>query len=173
MALIVVRNRIIICLLLLLSVAPLAPQSGAAQSVFQPTLTSATTSTALPDSIVVSGSGFTPGGLVYIALYDRWGATLHETRWVIAGESIYQPTDSTDPGLGFESDGNIREAFEIATAAVYGPNGSQDPAQGYVAGDDGGRAFATACDAPLMVRAFDQRTASWSNLLDVEAACGQ
>lgn len=173
MALIVVRNRIIICLLLLLSVAPLAPQSGAAQSVLQPALTSATTSTALPDSIVVSGSGFTPGGPVYIALYDRWGATLHEARWVIASEPIYQPTDSVDPGLGFASGGNIREAFEMATATVYGPNGSQDPAQRYVAGDEGAQTFVSTCDAPLMVRAFDQQTNAWSNLLNVEAACGQ
>jgi len=101
MALVVVRTRIIICLLSILAFAPLAPLSGGAQSVAQPVLASITASTALPDSIVVEGHGFTPGGDVYIALYDQWGLILHETRCVAA-----------------EGGGNIREAFEIATESI-------------------------------------------------------
>lgn len=157
MALAVVRTRIIICLLSILAVAPLAPLSGGAQSVAQPVLTSVTANTALPDSIVVEGHGFTPGGDVYIALYDQWGLILHETRWVAAGGG-----------------GAIREAFEIATESIYGPNGSQDPSQPDRRGLTTSELPSSAsCPDTLMVRAFDQRANAWSNVLDVEADCGQ
>src|SRR5262249_13957985 len=69
-----------------------------------PELTAALATDGAPGSIAVSGRYFTPGGRVYVALYDVWGATLYETRW-------------TD-----------------AAASNFGPNGSQDPAVGYVAG---------------------------------------
>lgn len=82
------------------SFTTLAPQPGAAQSDVQPVRSSVSASTALPDSFVVSGNGFTPGGDVYIALYDQWGMILNETRWVAASESIHGPNGSQDPAQG-------------------------------------------------------------------------
>jgi hypothetical protein len=91
--------------------------------------------------IVVTGQGFTPRGDIYIALYDRWGTRLYETRWVIASET------------------------------VSGPEGSLDPATVY---DEGGVVYASfdhMCFDAVMVRAYDQGTDTWSNLLDVDSTC--
>lgn len=141
MALIVVRNRVIICLLFLISVSPFANTAVATaqSSAVAPVLSSAV-ATSIPTAwITVAGNGFSAGGLVYIALYDQWGTDLEETRWT------------------------------SASITVYGTNGSLDPAQGY---SPGGSVAQLSCDQPLMVRAFDRQTDSWSNLLDVELACG-
>ena len=136
------HSKLVVCFFVLFGFGLHGLQASSAQTASAlPILNNAVVSTIAPGVIEVSGERFSPGGLVYIALYDGWGEMLHETRWVASS-----PT-------------------------VYGPNGSQDPAQGYVAGSDGGEAFAIACDAPLMVRAFDQRTTSWSNLLDVDSGC--
>src|SRR5680860_1314462 len=73
MALIVVRNRVIICLLFLLSAGPFANASFAtAQSSANPPVRTPAVATSLPaDAITVSGNGFSGGGLVYVALYDQ------------------------------------------------------------------------------------------------------
>lgn len=173
MAHLVVRARIIICLLTLLGVGSLAPQFSSAQSIELPVLSSVSVSSALPDSIVISGQGFSPGQPVFIALYDRWGVLEQETRWVTASESVYGPNGSLDPARGYQAGGNVREAFAIDFGTIYGPNGSQDPAQGYRRGLTAVEAgqFAS-CPNSLMVRAYDQQTDAWSNLIDVEDACG-
>lgn len=198
------HSKLVVCFLVLFGFGLGGwPASTAAQSASAlPVLSGAVVSTIAPGAIEVSGERFSPGGLVYIALYDGWGTALHETRWVASSPTVYGVNGSQDPAQGFVQGGRIEEAFAASRApvfgpngsqdpaqgygagddgsqalsapreAVYGPNGSQDPAQGYVAGSDGGEAFAIACDAPLMVRAFDQRTATWSNLLDVDSGCG-
>ena len=195
------HSKLVICFLVLFGFGLGGwPASTAAQSASAlPVLSGAVVSTIAPGAIEVSGERFSPGGLVYIALYDGWGTALHETRWVASSPTVYGVNGSQDPAQGFVEGGRIEEAFAAYRESVFGPNGSQDPAQGYVAGDNGslttareaaygpngsqdpaqgyaagndnGQAFAIACDAPLMVRAFDQRTASWSNLLDVDSGC--
>ena len=72
--------------------------------ITRPELTAAVGADGASGAITVTGRGFTPGGRVYVALYDVWGAKLYGKRWT------------------------------YASAAAYGPNGSQDPAAGYVAG---------------------------------------
>jgi hypothetical protein len=74
---------------------------------------------------------------VYVALYDKWGTSLHETRWI------------------------------SASADQYGANGSADPATGFHRGGSLTETFAGLCGASVMVRAFDQQTAAWSNWLDI------
>ena len=39
---------------------------------------------AVPEKFVVAGTDFTPGGKVYIAIYDQVGRQLYEHRWVDA-----------------------------------------------------------------------------------------
>ena len=39
---------------------------------------------AVPQKFVVTGKDFTPGGKVYIAIYDQVGRQLYEHRWVYA-----------------------------------------------------------------------------------------
>jgi hypothetical protein len=34
--------------------------------------------------VTVTGTDFTPGGRVYLAIYDQMGARRYETRWVTA-----------------------------------------------------------------------------------------
>jgi hypothetical protein len=106
-----------------------------------PVLTAATATTVQPGTIVVAGKGFTPGGRVFIALYDGWGEQLLETRWVMASET------------------------------VSGPIGSLDPATMYVAGGVVFESYSDPCYHPVMVRAYDQATDSWSNVLDVVSGC--
>lgn len=198
MALIVVRTRVIICLMFLLSVSSFADaRSAFAQSsAVTPVLTSALATSIPFASITVAGKGFTSGGLVYIALFDQWGKALQETRWTTASPAVYGLNGSMDPALGYAEGGRINEEFAQFRATIYGPHGSQDPAQGYspgsglveiteaVYGANGsqdpaqgyvpGSANALAanpCDQALMVRAFDRQAAAWSNLVDVASGC--
>ena len=39
-------------------------------------------------TITVTGRAFTPGGRVYVALYDVWGTALYETRWTTASPTV-------------------------------------------------------------------------------------
>lgn len=94
-------------------------------------------------TVVVTGDTFTPGGAVYIALYDTWGERLYETRWT------------------------------TASAFTYGYNGSADPAYGYIAGGTILESFDHLCGGSVMVRAYDQSTDSWSNWLDAKPHCSR
>lgn len=167
------HSKLVVCFLAMFGFSLTGlPGSTVAQSASTlPVLSSAVAIAVAPGTIEVSGERFSPGGLVYIALYDGWGTTLRETRWVASSPTVYGLNGSQDPAQGFIAGGGIAESFAQVRQTVYGPNGSQDPAQGYVAGDDGAQALASACDAPMMVRAYDQRTASWSNTLDVALGC--
>ena len=125
---------------LALSVASVAADAPAPARTSGPVLTQVLASAALPGTISVSGEGFSPGGEVYIAIYDTWGATLHETRWTTASTAVYGANGSLDPALGYRSPGRVSEAFT------------------------------RVCGAAIMVRAFDQQAAVWTNLLDVDSA---
>ena len=127
--------------LVLLSVLVTGSRSSNAAAVAvapsKPILTSAAPLDAKPGMISVAGEAFTPGGDVYIAIYDTWGDALHETRWT------------------------------TASVAIYGPNGSRDPARGYISGGSLTEAFGGLCGQSVMVRAFDQASGAWSNFLDL------
>ena len=92
-------------------------------------------------AIVVTGDTFTPGGDVYVALYDTWGQHLYETRWVTASVEAYGINGSTDPAQGFKAGGKILEKFDHL------------------------------CGGSVMVRAYDQSTDSWSNWLNASPKC--
>lgn len=196
MTLHIIHGRVIICLLFLLSVSPFAnsPEATAQSGTTVPVLTSAVASSLPIGSVTVSGNGFTSGGLVYVVLYDQWGSSLQETRWTSASTAVYGVNGSIDPALGYVAGGRIQEVFEQFRATIYGPNGSMDPALGYRPGTDlanpseaiygpngsmdpaqgyipGNGADQILCDQPLMVRAFDNQTAAWSNLVDVDSGC--
>lgn len=135
-----------------------------------------------PGAVLVSGQGFTPGGSVYVGLYDQWstsGTDHYETRWTIASATVHGPNGSQDPALGYAEGGTISELFG-ASETVYGPNGSQDPATGYVEGTSlidvgpyGAVDVVTSprCDNSVMVRAYDASSAAWSNMLDLSVGC--
>jgi hypothetical protein len=132
------RSISFVLILTLLSIALVgtraSPASGAAAG---PVLSTASARIFAPDVVTVRGQAFTPGGEVYVALYDKWGTSLHETRWI------------------------------SASADQYGANGSADPATGFHRGGSLTETFAGLCGASVMVRAFDQQTAAWSNWLDI------
>ena len=136
-----------LCLMALGATASVAGPGGASAaeaSVVTPLLISAGTSSPTARDaglIVVTGDTFTPGGQVYIALYDEWGQRLFENRWTTASPD------------------------------VIGANGSMDPARGYQAGGFLRESFDHLCGATVMVRAYDQGTASWSNWLDAQPNC--
>jgi hypothetical protein len=131
------RHRASFVLVLALLSVVLLGTGGAAAAPAGPALTSAAGIAGAPGTIAVTGSGFTPGGRVYVALYDVWGAKLYETRWTAAS-----PTG-------------------------YGPNGSQDPAVGFDHGGALSAIFGRLCGTTPMVRAYDESTETWSNWLDV------
>ena len=132
-------------LVLLVALVSLAastlPTTGATNTTPFPTLTNVSVAGETLGTIEVRGKEFSPGGQVYIALYDRWGATLYETRWVTSSSTVYGRDNSADPAAGYHRGGTVREVF------------------------------AHLCDATPMVRAFDQETATWSNWLDVHPGC--
>jgi hypothetical protein len=189
------RHRVIICLLFLVSLLSPALVPGAgAQSAGSPVLSIAS-AVALPSTLLtVQGDKFTAGGLVYLAIYDRWGAEVHDHVWAVASTAHFGANGSADPAQGYAAAGTLREVIDLVPATVFGPNGSQDPAQGYVAGfdapsgavygpdgsqdpaqgfapDSGDAAVDISCGRDLMVRAYDVAAATWSNLLDVTARC--
>ena len=97
-----------------------------------PVLNAITTSADQSGAIMVSGTGFTLGGLVYIALYDQWGMVLHETRWITATRTAYQPPQELASGevISSATGGNIGELFEIAVASPASLSDAQNPAKG-------------------------------------------
>lgn len=152
-----------------------APGAVAAQpAATLPTIHIASAGATAPDSIIISGVGFTPGGPVYIAIYDQWGMTIHDTRWIIASEPVLQPPQGIAPGEGFSFDtgGNIGESFRIRM--VERPSSLPDGNQNLALNGPSGRVTAMVgidCDAILMDRAFDRSTVTWSNVLDIELGC--
>jgi hypothetical protein len=93
----------------------------------------------------VTGKDFTPGGRVYLAIYDQMGAQLYETRWITAS---------------------------LPLLALMGPTGHE--AASLPGADRGGtlrEGFANLCGATAMMRAYDLETVTWSNWLTVEPAC--
>jgi hypothetical protein len=118
-------------------------------------------------SVLVTGDGFSPGGRVYVVLYDQWGQQLHENRWVTASASVDR-IDGT--GYGSLQGGTINETFG-SLGAIAGPHGNQDSANRYVAGNPKHEVADNFCGTAIMVRAYDAQTELWSNVLDIDPCC--
>lgn len=110
-----------------------------------PTLTDASAAAPARGVFTVAGQGFTPGGRVYLAIYDQMGAKLYQTRWLTASPQ-YTITGMSDVSP---------EAHPIVSAD-----------KGVFLAD-----FPRYCGAGVMVRAYDQTTESWSNWVDFDANC--
>ncbi len=93
-------------------------------------------------TVVVSGTNFTPGGDVFIAIQDMWGVTSLETRWTSASNHITAITRSDEPNLGFHPGGTVYETFDHL------------------------------CGQVVTVRALDAQTGTLSNPLDLDVNCG-
>jgi hypothetical protein len=108
-----------------------------------PTLSDASVTTQMSPLFTVTGTGFTAGGRVYLALYDQMGAQLYETRWITAN---------------------------LPLAAVMGPTGHEGAG---IIGHGGTlrESFANLCGATAMMRAYDEATTTWSTWLTIEPAC--
>jgi hypothetical protein len=158
--------RSMACLTLLLVVGLDSPRPVVAQPVTStgPVLDAVVVGTAAPGVVIVSGQGFTPLGRVYIAVYDRWGTTLHETRLVTTTETLLQPPEW--PATG----GRFAEACTVEVGGTEGAAGIQTPAPGTIPSTPTAMASGP-CPMPLMVRAYDRATATWSNIVDVELGC--
>jgi hypothetical protein len=106
-----------------------------------PILIDVSATTESPALFTVAGAGFTPGGRVYLAIYDQMAAKLYETRWIVASPDPAVLAGPTDHQAAGSHGGTLREAF------------------------------ANLCGATAMMRALDEATATWSNWLTVEPAC--
>ena len=168
----IVRLRVIICLLFLVWLNPLLAPGAGAQPVGNSPVLRATLAT--PPSvglIAVSGDGFTPGGLVSIVLYDRWGQHVYAPVRTVASLGQYGPNGSVDPANGYVAPGTIDSLVDFLPGETFGPNGSADPARGYVPGNTGTAGAGLPCGSQLMVRANDARTGTWTDLVDIEVGC--
>lgn len=121
-------------------------------------------------AVSIAGTGFTPGGAVFVALHNSWGVERHEPRWLVASTSTYGPNGSQDPALGYRPGGTIGAVFGMSYV-IHGPDGSQDPARGYVTVGATGEVVGSLCGDPLMARAYDAGTGEWSNVLDIDPGC--
>lgn len=101
-----------------------------------PTLMPTTIVSSPSGLVAVHGEGFSPGGLVRIAVYDRQAVDMWNV-WTVATTAVHGPNGSADPAQGFADAGTIGALVSLAPNVVYGPNGSQDPAQGYIAANAG------------------------------------
>jgi hypothetical protein len=104
---------------------------------------SATTQTAR--LFTVTGTGFSAGGRVYLAIYDQMGAKLYETRWITASFPL------------------------LALAGPTGHEAASLPGSGH--GGTLRETFANLCGATAMMRAYDEVATTWSSWLTVEPAC--
>ena len=135
-----------------------------------PVLSIATTVRPPATMVRVAGQGFTPGGRVYIAVYDRWGVDVYTNIWTTATDGSEGVTDSQNSNPGEAQVGSVDAVFALVPIVVHGPNESQDPDQDFMPGVDQ-PIIGFTCGRDLMVRAYDQQLAAWSNLLDVTAQC--
>jgi hypothetical protein len=166
------RNRTLIFLLVLTVVLPLSRDSTATGQVIRsmPVLSIAAAEGPPATMVRVAGEGFTPGGRVYIAVYDRWGVDVYENVWTTAADGTEQVTGNQDHNPGDALPGTVDEVVALVSIAVDGPNETQDPDQDFMPGVDQ-PIIGFTCGRDLMVRAYDQQIATWSNLLDVTALC--
>jgi hypothetical protein len=158
-------------LLILLSSWVSSIPAGAHTQLTLPTLVPVTIVAPPSGLVAIQGEGFSPGGLVTIAVYDGEGEDMRQHVWTVASAAVHGPNGSADPAQGYAAAGSIDEVIAIAPDTVYGPNGSQDPAQGYSGGDHARGGSTGSCSQDLIVRGYDQRTSTWSNPIDVIVSC--
>ena len=138
----VVNSRLTTLLLLIAASFSIpAALTTAQQGVAFPVLTSMAAIESSPGLMVVRGEQFTPGGKVFIAIQDPWGERLYETRWTSASETTFDMLGHDDPALGFRPGGTVNETFDHL------------------------------CGQQVMVRAYDEATGRWSDVLDSATAC--
>jgi hypothetical protein len=137
----VITTYRLMVLLFLAAVSFAVPSAGSAQEHAALPVLTSVAAESVPGLVQVRGQQFTPGGTVFIAIQDPWGERSYETRWTTASETTFDMLGHDDPDLGFRPGGVVNESFD------------------------------QLCGQQLMVRAYDQATDTWSNLLDVETAC--
>jgi hypothetical protein len=129
-------------LFLILALSALAPAGPAtAQVTGTLPVLSMAVGSPHPSSIVFVGVGFTEGGDVFIAINDPWGEGAYETRWTTASNPRLDMYGHKDRVFGYQPGGVVVESFEHL------------------------------CGKQVMVRAYDQATRTWSNVVDIVIAC--
>ncbi len=129
-------------LFVIIAFSSLPPASPVAAQVTTPLpVLSSVASPVDPAAIEIRGEGFTAGTEVFIAVLDPWGERFYETRWTSASEPTFDMLGHDDPALGYRPGGVVFEAFEHL------------------------------CGQQVMVRAYDQATSAWSNVVDIVAGC--
>jgi hypothetical protein len=159
------RHLLVLALLSLALLLGPAASVQAQNAADGPTLVSAAATFGVTGGVTIAGEGFTPGGWVYLAIYDQMGATLHETRWTVASRAA--GVINFAPGLA-------PEAHPIAAASINFVPGLAPEAHPVLAPVRGGtvrEAFAGLCGVRAMTRAYDAQTGVWSNWLDVTPGC--
>lgn len=111
-----------------------------------PVLNRVVNSSSHSGQLVISGTGFTPGAKVYIAVYDQAGRNLYEHRSVSASKRV--------------------TAYE---AGILNNRGAQNATP-----SDGGaidETFTGLCGAAIMTRALDFSTSRWTNWVTATFGC--
>jgi hypothetical protein len=134
-----IRSIVFFVILTFASFAPASP-AAAQVSAPLPVLTSVT-SAVNPPALVIRGEGFTPGGNVFLAIYDPSGEPSHVTRWTTASEPTFDMLGHDDPSLGYRPGGVVVEAFEHP------------------------------CSPHINIGAYDEAKRTWTTIVDVVATC--
>jgi hypothetical protein len=145
---------------------PQAPRATAQTVPASPVLSRATIVASPASSLLLLGEGFTPGGRVFIAVYDRWGVDIYKHVWTTAADWTQRTGSATNAASSYIPAGTVDELIDLVPTTVEGegPGLSTSP-------DEDQAILNHDCGRDLMVRAWDQYMASWSNLLDVTALC--
>ena len=115
--------------------------------------------------LFLRGETFSPGDLVYVAIYDHIDAVIGEavTAYSAAGVGRNGSLDpASEPGEG-NAFGATYGQWLTADPTAVGPNGGVDPATGYAPGGTFESEIGIPCGVTLATRAYDRGTASWSN----------
>lgn len=147
-----------------------------------PVLTVILATEAPSNQLLVSGEGFTPGGLAYFELRDTRDGRVHHHFWAAIASTWIAANGSIDPSVHNLAPGVVSFMIPIVASTTYGPNGSQDPANGFdgdatsytppAATEDGVTITRhLACEGHLVARAYDRSAEMWTLEIGVTGRC--
>lgn len=197
MPLIVSRNRVIVCFILLATLAVQLTWAGPvrAQPLGGPFLNLAPTALGPNGLMSITARGFTEGETVLVVLTTANNETAVHLTTATTSDPVYGPNGSMDPAHGYvpggyasfllwqrtllsvDPHGNpslgagapLTSILEVGwpVAYVYGPNDGGEP----VWANLGNQVVVVNCGSTLSLRALDVATATWSNEVPFTPRC--
>jgi hypothetical protein len=139
------RRHIVLLFALFVLIVPGTPSTTSAANIASrehTLLLSGAQNAIVLDEFTITGSGFTPGGNVYVMFFDGNGVQLDRSHWVTASPTYFAENGSMEPSRGYAFGGTIRDTL------------------------------GSSCESADMVQAYDDQMEQLSNILLVDQGAG-